>query len=120
MTRPSTRATTALLAALASTACGQAVIRSGAPAGNVAKNHDARWRDGFLLGTVEAADPEPLSSICPGGWSEIRVSASFPAALLDWATLGIYTPTNVTIVCAAPSGVYIGAPSEVPLAPLCR
>ncbi|HEX3596409.1 MAG TPA: hypothetical protein VHU80_14970 [Polyangiaceae bacterium] len=109
----------ALALAVLPCGCGEAVVRSGKPAGNVAAGYDARWHDSFLFGTVEGAST-PLRSICPGGWSEIRVSASFPAALIEWSTLGIYTPTNVTVVCAAPSGVYIGAPSEVPLAPLCR
>jgi len=62
----------------------------------------------------------PLDQICPIGWSEIRVTPTFPAALLGWVTLGIYTPTTVTVVCAAPPGVYVGAPGEMALPPMCR
>jgi Bor protein len=69
---------------------------------------------------VESGSRARLDEICPRGWSEVRASSSFLGGLLAWGTLGIYTPTNVTIVCAAPPGVYIGAPGETPLAPPCR
>lgn len=101
-------------------ACSGTVLRTGLPAGVPAKEYDARWHDSFLFGTVEPDEAEPLEKICPHGWSEVRVRASFPAALVQWVTLGIYTPSNVTVVCAAPDSVYIGAPGETPLPPLCR
>jgi hypothetical protein len=115
------RLTVAVVAlSLSMVACGEAVVRSGKPAGDVATGYDARWHDSFLFGTVEPGEREPLARICPAGWSEIRVSASLLAGLIQWGTLGVYTPANVTVVCAAPNGVYVGAPSEVPLAPLCH
>ena len=105
---------------LASTGCSELVVRSGLPAGNAANGYDARWHDSFFFGTFEPAPvPEP-GSLCPRGWSEWRVSASFEAALLQWRTLGVYTPSEVTVVCAAPPGVYLGAPAEAPLVPMCR
>ena len=113
-------ATACVLVPLWCSACGEAVVRSGRPAGAVAPLYDERWHDSFFFGTLDPAEAAPLSTICPQGWSEIRASSTFLAGLLQWSTLGIYTPTTVTVVCSAPSGVYIGAPSEVPLAPLCR
>jgi hypothetical protein len=96
------------------------IVRTGLPAGQIAEGYDARWHDSFLFGTLEPGRPEPLDKICPHGWSEIRIDASFSAALLEWTTLGIYTPANVTVVCASPDNVYVGAPGETPLPPLCR
>ncbi len=110
----------AMVSLLACAGCGEAVLRSGLPAGNVPSGYDAHWHDSFVFGMVEGENPEPLTTICPRGWSEIRTETPLLAALLSWGTLGIYTPTSVTVVCAAPSGVYIGAPGEVPLPPLCR
>ena len=110
----------ALAFALAASGCAETVFRSGLPAGQTAPSYDRRWRDALLYGTVEPARPVPLDQICPIGWSEIRVTPTFPAALLGWVTLGIYTPTTVTVVCAAPPGVYVGAPGEMALPPMCR
>jgi len=100
--------------------CGETVFRSGLPAGGAPLGYTERWHDSLFFGTVESRRPEPLGSICPRGWSEVRISSSFLAGLLAWSTLGIYTPTEVTVVCAAPSGIYTGAPGEVPLAQPCR
>ena len=110
----------AALGALSSSACVGTIVRTGLPAGQIAQGYDARWHDSFFFGTLEPGPPEPLDKICPHGWSEVRVDASFTAALLEWTTLGIYTPANVTVVCASPGNVYVGAPGETPLPPLCR
>jgi hypothetical protein len=99
--------------------CGEAVFRNGLSAGDVARDYRERWHDSFFFGTTEGQGMD-LEAICPRGWAEIRVEASFLQAVLSWSTLGMYTPTSVTVVCAAPRGVYIGAPSELPLSPLCR
>ncbi|HVW25751.1 MAG TPA: hypothetical protein VHC69_10295 [Polyangiaceae bacterium] len=117
-----TRRSFALVAAVClwQLGCGEIVVRSGLPAGVVARGYRERWHDSVLFGTVESARREPLDEICPHGWSEVRASSSFLTGALAWGTLGIYTPTTVTVVCAAPPGVYIGAPGETPLAAPCR
>jgi hypothetical protein len=107
------------LSALSLCGCGEAVFRNGLAAGEVARDHRERWHESFFFGTLEGRG-EHLDGICPGGWAEVRVEASFLQALLSWSTLGIYTPTSVTVVCAAPRGVYIGAPSELSLPAPCR
>jgi hypothetical protein len=108
------------LGALVTAGCAETVFRSGLPAGEVPKGYDRRWHDALFFGAVEPAEPAPLTSICPLGWSEVRVTPTFAAAAVGWVTFGIYTPSTVTVVCAAPPGVYIGAPGEVPLPPMCR
>jgi hypothetical protein len=108
------------LLALSCGGCSELVVRSGLPAGSVANGYDARWHDSFFFGTVEPSPIAPAASLCPRGWSELRISASFEEALLQWSTLGIYTPSEVTLVCAPPPGVYLGAPAEAPLVPMCR
>ncbi len=107
------------LSALSLSGCGEVVFRNGLPAGEVARDHREGWHESFFFGTFEGRR-ERLDAICPRGWAEVRVEASFLQALLSWSTLGIYTPTSITVVCAAPRGVYIGAPSELPLPPACR
>ena len=108
------------LAAFTCSACAETVVRTGLPAGEIAEGYDARWHDSFFFGALEPGPPEALDKICPRGWSELRIEASFPAGLLQWTTLGIYTPANVTVVCASPDSVYVGAPGETPLPPVCR
>jgi hypothetical protein len=110
----------AALAALSCSSCAATIIRTGLPAGDIAKGYDARWHDSFLWGTLEPERPAALDSVCPRGWSEFRIEASFPAGLLQFVTLGIYTPANVTVVCASADSVYVGAPGETPLPPLCH
>jgi hypothetical protein len=110
----------AALAAASCSGCAETIMRTGLPAGAIAKGYDARWHDSFFWGTLEPGQPAALEKICPRGWSELRVGASFPAGLLQFVTLGIYTPANVTVVCASADSVYVGAPGETPLPPLCR
>ena len=110
----------AVLGALSCAACAETLLRTGLPAGEIPAGYDSRWRDSFFWGTLEAGQPESLGKICPVGWSEVRIEASFPAGVLQLMTLGIYTPANVTVVCASPDSVYVGVPGETPLPPLCR
>jgi len=61
-----------------------------------------------LFGLVEASGPYDLERICPEGWSEVTLQPDAFTALAGLVTLFIYSPSRVTIVCAAP-GVQ-GAP----------
>lgn len=110
----------ALAACLSQVGCGEVILRSGLPAGETAAAYRERWHGSLLFGMVEPQSAAGLGEICPRGWSEVRTSSSFITGVLSWGTLGIYTPTTVTVVCAAPPGVYIGVPGETPLPPLCR
>jgi hypothetical protein len=82
--------------------CAPTTVRSGLPPARVASQHHERWHAAFLFGALEASGPYPLARLCPEGWSEIQVGPD-PFTLLAGAlTLFLYSPTRVTIVCAAP------------------
>ncbi len=75
-------------------------IRSGLPPGHVAPGYDERWNHGFVVGLIDASGPHDLARICPAGWAEVRTETSILNAFVQYATLAIYAPQSVTIVCA--------------------
>lgn len=107
----------ALVAALLCAGCGASVVRSGLPAGRTPDGYDERWHHGFLLGLVDASGPYDVASICPHGWSEMRTGSWFLSGALQFLTLGLYTPSTVTIVCAQTAADPPDAPGEEPLPP---
>jgi len=114
---PSRQGARTLAAALLCAGCGASVVRSGLPAGRTPDGYDERWHHGFVVGLVDASGPYDVTSICPHGWSEMRVSASFSSAALQFLTLGLYSPSIVTIVCAQTAADPPDAPGEEPLPP---
>jgi hypothetical protein len=80
--------------------CAETRLYSGRPPGDIAASHDARFHDAYLFGTADGEGPYELSRICPNGWSEIRIAPDFFTAVLSIATLFLYTPNRLTIVCA--------------------
>lgn len=97
-----------------SLSCAATIVRSGLPASQVPEGYEDRWESSWFWGTLAPAAGD-LSTICPDGWSEIRAEAHAPTALLGWLTLGIYTPSNLTITCAAKDGAIAAPPGEEPL-----
>jgi hypothetical protein len=93
--------------------CFEASIHSGRPPGDVPRSHDHRWHHGFLLGALESSAAYDLSAICPRGWSEVHSESDSLQVFLAIFTLGIYTPQNVTIVCAAPPGSLAAPPDPL-------
>jgi hypothetical protein len=81
--------------------CMGTTLRSGAPPGKVAPGYDRRWHPAFLLGAVAARGDYPLGRICPSGWSEIYVGPDEFTILASLMTLFVYSPSRITIVCAA-------------------
>lgn len=90
-----------LLAVLASAGCASTTLRSGKPPGDVAPNYDERWHPAFLFGLVPMHGRYDLSQICRRGWSEVRLQADPFTALAGLLTLFVYSPSRLTIVCAA-------------------
>jgi hypothetical protein len=93
------------------TSCFRATVHSGLPPGDAPDPYENRWHSAWLLGSVEASGPYPLREICPHGWAEVHSSTNLLQGLLTGVTYGIYSPQNVTIVCAA-----AGAPGPPPRA----
>lgn len=95
-------ATRALAAcALTLTGCASTTLRSGKPPGEVPAGYDERWHPSFLFGLVPLHESYDLSQICRGGWAEVRVSADPFTALSGLLTLFVYSPSRLTVVCAA-------------------
>jgi hypothetical protein len=99
----------AVLLGLCATGCFRTSVYAGVPPGRaVVENH---WHSGFLGGLIETSGPYDLSKTCPGGWAELYVKTGFGRLLVQYLTMEIYTPQNVSIVCAAP-GVRGPAPAS--------
>ena len=82
--------------------CYRTTVRSGLPPGDAPDDYDRTWHSGFLLGFLETGGPYPVREICPQGWAEVHTSTNILQGLLTLVTYGIYTPQNVTVVCASP------------------
>jgi hypothetical protein len=81
--------------------CASTTLYSGKTPGETAPGYDARWHPTFLFGSVEYSDVQDLDVACPSGWSEIHVGPDAFTVGASLLTAFIYTPTRVTIVCAA-------------------
>lgn len=84
--------------------CASTTLRSGEPPGRTATGFDERWHPGFLFGTVKSFERYDLKQACPQGWAEIRVEPDPFTLLAGAATLFIYSPSRVTVVCAKQPG----------------
>ncbi|HEX3777441.1 MAG TPA: hypothetical protein VHV51_23380 [Polyangiaceae bacterium] len=80
--------------------CAATTVHSGLPPGSAAPGYDERWHPAFLLGLIPGEDPYDLSRICPNGWSQVTVNRDPFTLLSGLATLFIYAPSRVTVVCA--------------------
>ncbi|HKY37612.1 MAG TPA: hypothetical protein VJN18_16835 [Polyangiaceae bacterium] len=93
-----------LACALLATGCASTTLRSGEPPGRTAAGLNEKWHAGFLFGTVRGIERYELSRACPQGWSEIRIEPDPFTLLAGAATLFIYSPSRVTVVCARGPG----------------
>jgi len=91
-----------LLVALLATGCIETHLYSGLPPGDPPKGHENRWHVSYLFGLVEGSGPYDLGKLCRSGWSEITVTPDFFTSVAGLATLYLYTPNRVTIICARP------------------
>jgi len=94
----------ALAVSIALGGCATTTLRSGEPPGRTAAGYDERWHTGFLFGTLQSSEPYELTRLCPRGWAEIRVGADPFTILAGAATLFVYSPSRVTVVCARQPG----------------
>lgn len=82
--------------------CAGTHVRSGLAPGAVAPGYDERWEAAFLFGALPLREHD-LGRLCPEGWAEIRLEADVFTGAVGVLTLFLYTPSRVTIVCAAPA-----------------
>jgi Bor protein len=82
-------------------ACAPTIVRTGLPPGKTPEQYDDRWHHGLFFGLADASAAYDVDKICPMGWSEFRVETTTGFGILQVLTAGIYTPSRVTIVCAA-------------------
>ncbi len=96
------RALAVPLFAMSLAGCAATHLYSGLPPGDPPHGYEARWHSSFFFGTTEASGPYDLDRLCPSGWSEIHLAPDFFTSAAELATLFLYTPARLTIVCARP------------------
>ncbi len=85
---------------LASTGCFHATVTTGAtPSLDVIEQPFA---SSFIGGLVPPKTVETASK-CPSGVAKVETQQSFVNGLVAFLTLGIYTPMNIKVTCAAGS-----------------
>jgi hypothetical protein len=93
-----------LALSLLTAGCATTTLRSGEPPGRTAAGLNEKWHAGFLFGTIRGIERYQLSQACPHGWAEIRIEPDPFTLLAGAATLFIYSPSRVTVVCARRPG----------------
>jgi Bor protein len=83
---------------LSSVGCYHAIIETGAAAGTEMISQP--WASGWIYGLVP---PKPISaaSHCRSGVARVETQLSFVNQLVSLLTLGIYTPMDIRVTCAA-------------------
>ena len=84
--------------------CASTRVYSGKPPGNTAPGWDARWHTALFFGALPLHEDYDLAEICRGDWSELRIEPDAFTFLASDGTLLIYTPSRLTLVCAAKPG----------------
>jgi len=90
-----------LAAFLVLSGCYHARIITGQPESDVV--YRKKWVSGFVNGLV-IPDSIDVSSVCPHGVARVETRLSFMNQLVTILTWGIYSPMEVRVVCAAPTG----------------
>lgn len=104
------------LACLSLAGCTETHLYSGHPPGTPPRGFDERWHSSYLFGTTNGGWSYKLDNLCPDGWSEVALTHDTFTVVLSLATLFLYTPTRVTIVCARSPGP-LESPREIELYP---
>jgi len=92
------RRAAAMVAAFALTGCFHAVIQTGRPESTDVIS--IKWANGFIAGLV----PPPVvetASRCTNGVAKVETQHSFLNMLATGVTLGIYSPIQIDVTCAA-------------------
>jgi Bor protein len=95
-----------VVACVLSLGCYHATVETGAtPSPEVI---DKSFASGWIYGLVP---PSTLSTAakCPNGPAKVETKLSFVNQLVSFLTLGIYTPMQITVTCAASGAGVTGA-----------
>jgi hypothetical protein len=84
--------------ALAATACHHQVIQTGRTPGPTVVHQP--WTSTWIFGLVPAK-PLDVTSQCPTGVATVETRRSFMNGLVGGLTLGIWTPIDIKVTCAA-------------------
>ncbi|HVP68420.1 MAG TPA: hypothetical protein VMT17_14290 [Anaeromyxobacteraceae bacterium] len=59
------------------------------------------WHSNVAWGLAEVSDPVDVPKLCPNGYARIESELTFVQGLVQYLTIGIYNPQNVTVRCVA-------------------
>ncbi|HET6579197.1 MAG TPA: hypothetical protein VFG66_12795 [Gemmatimonadales bacterium] len=95
-----------LVACVLSLGCYHATVETGAPPSP--EVIDKSFASGWIYGLVP---PSTVSTAarCPNGPAKVETRLSFVNQLVSFLTLGIYTPMQITVTCAASKTAAAGA-----------
>jgi len=86
-------------------ACHRTHIIHGGGGGMPSPTYFDRWYSNVVLGIADISGPVDLSFACNGGpWTEIFIRRSFINSIVWAITVGLWTPTLVTIYCGGGPG----------------
>lgn len=84
---------------LMSSACYHATVDTGLTPSPMTV--EKSWASGWIYGLVPPSNVETIAK-CPAGVSKVETQLSFANQLVSGLTLGIYTPMEIKVTCAAP------------------
>ena len=87
-----------LVLALGVGACYHATIETGLPAGP--DKIEKKWAHSFLGGLVPPETIETMEK-CPNGVARVETRHSFLNQVANAITMGLYTPMEIIVTCAA-------------------
>ncbi len=82
---------------LTSAGCYHSIIETDLEPG--ATGYHGKWETAWLAGLIPAN--VDASEICGGPWARVETQQSFLNGLVSLLTIGIYSPHEVEVVCAA-------------------
>ena len=88
----------AATATLVLSGCYHAMIETGLPPS--AQTLENKWASGWIYGLVPPKTVETMQR-CPNGVARVETQLSFANQLVNFLTLGIYTPMEIVVTCAS-------------------
>jgi len=86
------------LAAFLAAGCYHATVDTGLPSSG--ETVSKKWASSWIAGLVPPSTVETAAQ-CPNGVAQVDTQLSFANQLVGFLTLGIYTPMEIVVQCAA-------------------